>query len=488
MRSPAVLPQALAAPGNDYGQLASFTDVRIDPVVIASVAVVACVLTALIALPACRRVVNDDLGELLKRAGAGLARLPGVSMRALLAVQIAASIALLASAGLVFRSIWNLGQVDAGFDPRGVIALSVAEDLAVQREASGPALAEQLLDTIRTARGVTAATVGQSTPFSARGARLAFEIEGRPPVGTPPIVGWHRVGPDHFAALRIPVLKGRGFTPADRRGRAPVVVINASAADRFFPDRDPIGQRIRLPEVISGEAETAEIIGVVGNVVYWPVDEPPGPDVYQPALQFSHPYMTLMVRAAGDPAQVIASVRDAVRRVDANLPLFDIVTLENLAATGRGDRRFLLVLLGLCAALGLFLSAIGVFAMTASWMEARRKELGMRIALGAQPAGLVRLVMRATMVQAAMGVAGGIVLALLAGRALDATLFGVAPHDARHVGRRRHRHAGGERHRRVFAGPQGPAARPGTRVLGGVALRHLEIWRFGDLGLGCFKR
>jgi predicted permease len=425
----AALPQALAAPGNDYGQLASFAAVRIDPVVIAIVAIVACVLTGFIALPACRRVVNDDLCELLKRAGAGLGRLPGVSMRALLAVQIAASIALLASAGLVFRSIWNLGQVDAGFDPRGVIALSVAEDLAVQRPASGSALAERLLETIGAVPGVTAVTVAQSTPFSARGARLAFEIEGRPVTPAPPIVGWHRVGPDHFAALRIPILKGRGFTPTDRRGRAPVVVINAAAAQRFFPDQDPIGQRIRLPEVIPGDAETAEIVGVVGNVVYWPVDEPPGPDVYQPALQFSHPFMTVMVRAAGDPAQVTALIRDAVRRADANLPLFDIVTVEDLAAMGRADRRFLLILLSLCAGLGLFLSAIGVFAMTASWLEARRRELGMRIALGAQPGGLVRLVMRGTMSQAATGVAGGIVLAFLAGQALEATLFGIAPHD-----------------------------------------------------------
>jgi ABC-type antimicrobial peptide transport system permease subunit len=167
----------------------------------------------------------------------------------------------------------------------------------------------------------------------------------------------------------------------------------------------------------------------VGNVVYWPPDEMPGPDVYQPALQFSYPFTTLMVRAAGDPAQVIAAVRTAVRETDPNLPLFDIVPLGDLAAAGRADRRFLLILLATSAGLGLLLSAIGVFAMTASWLEARRRELGVRVALGANPVTLVGLVMRGTMVQATLGAVAGVALALVAGRALDATLFGVAPHD-----------------------------------------------------------
>jgi putative ABC transport system permease protein len=403
-------------------------------------------MTALIAIPGCRRIINDDLCELLKRAGVGIGRAPGVSLRALLAVQVAASIALLASAGLVFRTLWALGTVDPGFNPNGVIALSVNEDLAVERPDSGPVMVERLLEIVKNVPGVQAATVDQATPYSPRGARLAFErtapaapaapsAPGAPaaPVAPAapgaPVVGWHRVGSDHFATLGIPVLRGRGFTDQDRRGRQPVVVINAEAARRFFGGSDPIGQQIRLPAVLPGEPEIAEIVGVVGNVVYWPPDEMPGPDVYQPALQFSYPFTTLMVRAAGDPAQVIAAVRTAVRETDPNLPLFDIVPLGDLAAAGRADRRFLLILLATSAGLGLLLSAIGVFAMTASWLEARRRELGVRVALGANPVTLVGLVMRGTMVQATLGAVAGVALALVAGRALDATLFGVAPHD-----------------------------------------------------------
>jgi putative ABC transport system permease protein len=424
-----VLPQALAAPANDYGQLASFSEMRFDTTVVVVVAVLGIVSTVLIAIPACRRIIDEDLCELLKRAGVGIGRTPGLSLRALLAIQVAASIALLASAGLVFRTISALANVDPGFNARGVIAFSLNEDLAVQRADSGPALVERVMDIVKGVPGVESVTVDQATPYSPRGARLALEIEGRASSGTPPVVGWHRVGPDHFSALQIPVLRGRGFTPQDRRGRLPVVVINQEAARRYFADQDPLGQRIRLDAVLPGEPDAAEIVGVVGNVVYWPTDEPPGPDVYQPALQFSYPFTTLMVRVGRDPAQVIAAVRTAVREADPNLPLFDIVSLADLAQAGRADRRFLLVLLATCAGLGLLLSAIGVFAMTASWLEARRRELGVRVALGANPATLVTLVMRGTMSQALLGAVAGILLAAAAGRALGATLFGVEPHD-----------------------------------------------------------
>ena len=195
------LPQALATPANDYGQLASFGGVRLDVFVLSFVAALALLLTTLIAIPGCRRIVNDELCELLKRAGAGLGRMPGVTLRTLLAVQIAASIALLASAGLVFRTIWALESVDPGFDAANVIAFSVAEDLPLQQVGAGPALVERLIDTVKTAHGVGSVTVDQATPFSARGARLQFLMEGRDAGVTPPTVGWHRVGADHFATL-----------------------------------------------------------------------------------------------------------------------------------------------------------------------------------------------------------------------------------------------------------------------------------------------
>jgi len=235
-------------------------------------------------------------------------------------------------------------------------------------------------------------------------------------------------------------VRGRGFTNDDRRGRSPVVVINEDAARRFFPDQDPIGRRIVLPEVIDGDATLAEIVGIAGDVIYWPPDEPSGPDVYQPALQFSHPFTTVMIRVASaqwrqsavaaDSSQpMFDALRRALADVDPNLPMFDAVALTDLARAGRADRRFVSTLLTACALLALLLAAVGIYGLTAAWFQSRRKELGVRIALGASPGGLVRVVMAAAVLQTTIGVAVGIVLAAGAGRALRAILFGVGPND-----------------------------------------------------------
>jgi putative ABC transport system permease protein len=428
-----LVPAGLANPANDYGQLATLAAMELDTPVVLIASALAVLTMVLIGLLACRPVFAGTLSEIMGRGGPRGGTGPGRAQRLLLTTQVAVSIALLTSAALLFQTLSALGDIDPGFDATNVIAFSVAEDLAAQRPDSGVALADRMLAAVARVPGVLHATVGQCTPYGARCARLEFRREDAAVTDDGPAVGWHRVGPDHFAALDIPVLRGRGFTSADRIGRAPVVVINATAAKRLFADREPVGQRVRLPEVVPGEPDVAEIVGVVGDVVYWPPHESPGPDVYQPALQFSYPWTTVMVRTSRDPAASVAALREAIRHTDPNLPLFDIVTLQDLASVGRADRRFLSALIATCAGLGLLLAVIGVYAMTASWMTARRRELGLRVALGAEPRRLIGLVMGATLMQTVMGVAIGVVLALGAGRLLGAVLFGVEPHDIRTV-------------------------------------------------------
>ena len=253
------------------------------------------------------------------------------------------------------------------------------------------------------------------------------------------LTGWHRVGPDHFGALKIPIVRGRGFSDDDRRGRPQVVVISRAAAERFFPNRDPIGLRITLPQVVEGDSETAEIVGIVGDVTYWPLDEAPGPAVYQPALQFSQPFTTVMVRVSeqqwrrsmlGNASQpMFETLRRALTGIDPNLPMFDLTSMDDLARAGRADRRFVSALLGACAFFALVLAAVGVYSVTAAWFQSRRKELGVRLALGASPTSLMRTVMAAALWQTVMGVMVGIGLALAAGRALRSILFGVGPSD-----------------------------------------------------------
>jgi putative ABC transport system permease protein len=437
-----MIPGGLASSSNDYGQLANYASLRIDATVTAIVALLGLATMAGASLLATRPSLRADLVSALKSGGDRSAtRGPGLGERVLLVVQVAASLSLVASAGLVLKSVSALDRIDPGFAPDRVIAFSVAEDLAVQRPGSGPVLADRLLTGLRELRGVETITVGQCTPFGSRCARLSFSIEGRPETAEKPLAtGWHRVGPDHFAALGIPVARGRGFTADDRRGRPPVVVINQAAARRYFADQDPIGRRITLPQVVDGDPQVAEIVGVVGDVTYWPPDEPPGPDVYQPALQYSYPWTTVMVRvtserwrdsmwATGSGQPMFETLRLALAEIDPNLPMFDAVAIDDLARAGRADRRFVSALLSACALLALLLAAVGIYSLTAAWFQGRRKELGVRVALGANPASLVRVVMAGAMMQTVIGVVAGIVLALAAGRALRAILFGVGPND-----------------------------------------------------------
>jgi putative ABC transport system permease protein len=437
-----LVPAGLASASNDYGQIASFRSLEIDGGVTAVVAILALLTMAGASLLATRTSLRGDLVATLKSGGdRSSTRGPGLGERVLLVVQVAASLGLIASAGLVLKSVNALDRVNPGFNTDRVIAFSVAEDLAVQRPATGPQLVDRMLAGLGQIRGVEAITAGQCTPFGSRCARLGFSIEGRPETIADPLpTGWHRVGPDHFSALGIPVIRGRGFTADDRRGRAPVVTINQAAARRYFPDQDPIGRRITLPDAIPGDPAVAEIVGIVGDVIYWPPDESPGPDVYQPALQFSYPYTTVMVRVSPEQwrrpllgpssAQpMFDTLRRALAEVDPNLPMFDAVTLDDLARAGRADRRFVSVLLTACAILALLLAAVGIYGLTAAWFQSRRKELGVRVALGANPASLVRIVMAGALLQTVIGVVIGIALAAGAGRALRAILYGVGPND-----------------------------------------------------------
>jgi putative ABC transport system permease protein len=436
-----LVPSQLANATNDYGQIASFRSLEINNLVGAISALLGLATMAAASAVATRPALRMDLTTALKSGGDRAAtRGPGAASRALLVVQVAASLSLVASAGLVLKSVNAIDRRDPGFDPQRVIAFSVAEDLVVQRPGSGPLLIDRLLTGLRDIPGVEAVTAAQCPPFGSRCAQLGFWLDGQPHTSSNMLVtGWHRVGPDHFRVLKIPIVRGRGFTNDDRRGRPPVVVISQAAARRFFADRDPIGLRITLPEVVEGDPEIAEIVGIAGDVTYWPLDEAPGPAVYQPALQFSHPFTTVMVRVAesqwrrtmfGDGAQpMMQTLRRSLAAIDSNLPMFDAFTLEDLARAGRADRRFVSALLSACAFFALLLAAVGIYGLTVAWFQSRRKELGVRMALGANPASLMRTVMAGALWQTLVGVLVGIGLALMAGRALRSMLFGVGPSD-----------------------------------------------------------
>ena len=286
--------------------------------------------------------------------------------------------------------------------------------------------------------GVTGATVDGCAPLTTSCANSSLYIVGRPipQPGNAPFIRRHYVAADHFRVLGIPVLRGRGFESSDREGKPAVAVINETAAKRFWPNQNPIGARVWFgggsrPDWNAPDPGV-EVVGVVGDVPYQEGDDRRLiPAVYTSYLQFTYAYRTVMVRATGDPATTIRGVRDAMKRVDADLALYDLGLLTKQLGGAWAKQRFTSGVLAAFAALALVLAATGVFGVVASLVSERTREIGIRIALGATPGAIGRLVIVQGMRLPALGLAVGLVLAIPAAQLLRGLVYGVSPHDPR---------------------------------------------------------
>jgi putative ABC transport system permease protein len=371
--------------------------------------------------------VNDSLKEGAGGSAAGFRHLrPGsVSARGLLVVgEIALSLTLLVGAGLMIKSLGRLQAIHLGFSPENIVTMK-----APSRGAKAD-FYEQLLSRARSLPGVQAAAIGSTAPLLGYASKTAMDIEGRTTDGS--IGVWsHSVSPDYFKTLRINLIKGRDFTEYDRIGAPRVALINQSAAERLFPNEDPIGKRIR--PYINPEYETTdkfvEIVGVVGDVKYDHLEGIVEPDIYLSSLQPTDAAQTLIIRSSADPAAVVAGVRREALALDKNVPLAQVKTMPERAAEVTSRTRFIALLLGLFAGLALLLSAVGIYGVMAYNVTSRTREMGIRIALGAQAGDILRLALRGGLALIAAGLALGLPMAWAASRALRAQLYEVGAGD-----------------------------------------------------------
>ncbi len=371
--------------------------------------------------------VNAALKEGAGGSGAGFRYARRVSARAFLVTgEIALSLTLLIGAGLMLRSLTSLQAINLGFSPENVITMA-----APSRDAT-PALYDQLLERIRVLPGVEAAAVGSTAPllgYASKGAGM--EIEGRTtevPSGT----GFHVVSPEFFTTLRINLQKGRVFTQYDRIGTLRVAIINQTAADQLFSGEEPLGKRIRphIEPAYQTEDKFVEIVGVVGDAKYDNIEQAVEPDIYLSSLQpTSLPAQTLIVRSSADSGALITAVRSEVVALDRNIPLTQIKTMSDRAAEVTSRTRFIALLLGVFAGLALLLSAIGIYGVMAYNVSARTREMGIRIALGAQTSDVLRLVMRDGLMLIAAGLTIGLMSAWAASRVLASQLYEVSASD-----------------------------------------------------------
>jgi predicted permease len=359
------------------------------------------------------------------------------SRSVLVVAEAALALVLLVTAALFLRSFARLQALNPGFEPRGVVTAAYTLPPGYANPEKQLAFARNVLEHLQSAKSVIAASIGRPIPFSNDNEGGAFRIEGRSLAGGEAIPQGDRrwVTPDYLRTLGIRLERGRFFGDSDRAGAQPVVVIDEKLARRYWPDEDPLGKRI---QPTSGEGWHT-IVGIIGHVVHSDLAHDTGRGaIYFSLYQHPAPMGSILVKTplvkassvktSGDVAAV-AAIRDAVRAADPDLPPYDIKPMEALLANSLAPRRFAMRVLGLFAAAALLLAALGFYGVLTCAVTERTREIGIRIALGAERGAVMWLVVGQGLRLAAAGVAIGIGAAALFGRLIESQLFEVRPFD-----------------------------------------------------------
>ena len=406
------------------------------------------------ALQAARGNVRESLNE-GGRSGIG-SRKQGRVRRVLVIAEVALALVLLVGSGLMVRSFIKLRQVDVGFTAQNVLTMRVPlpdakypipQNITDPREPAGLAFFDQLLTRVEALPGVQSATAATILPLGAGDGWGKFlSIEGRAAPASldqVPLVRFVLVSPDYFQTFGVSLRQGRAFTAQDKSNSPPVAIINERLARRFFPNEDPIGKTIWMgpPEhLLPPEAQTPEnrsprrtIVGVVSDVKGGSLNQPTTSQVYAPLSQYRREGwnngLMLAVRTSTPAETLTSAIRDQVRALDADQPITNVRTMDELLNRTLSDARFSLLLFGLFAGVALVLAAIGIYGVMATAVTQRTHEFGLRMALGAQTRDVLRLVIGQGMLLVVIGIGAGLLSAVALARLMSTLLFGVSPTD-----------------------------------------------------------
>ena len=380
------------------------------------------------ALQAARLDVHEGLKASSRMASSG--RAPRTARNVLATGQVALAVLLLVGTGLLARSLASLLSVDRGFHAERILTLTVQAWQYYRKPAERAEFVHQTLERIAALPAVRAAGMTSSLPLqSPIGAdHAAYTVEGRPlPQGQEPKAHAAVVTGGYFATLGIALRHGRVFSADDRAGATPVVVINESMARRLWPGEDAVGKRFTVS--FMGPPVTREVIGVVGDVRQEGLDAEPQPGLFLPHAQVPTGAITFTLRTAGDAGALLSAVKREIWAVNPALPVSSEATMEQLLDASLRERRFHLTLLGAFAAVAIVLAAVGIYGVVSYTASERTREIGVRVALGAQARDVLSLVLRQGIVLALGGVLLGLSTAALLTRVLRTMLFGVAPLD-----------------------------------------------------------
>ncbi len=377
--------------------------------------------------------IKTDLNTVLKTSGRsttgsrGRARLRNV----LVVCEIACCVDLLIGAGLLIRSFVKLANVNPGFRPDRVLTMQIALPKARYSGLNVALFYKQLIARLQTLPGVQLAGVARNLPLSGSDASLNFVIENAPslPSAEQPRAKYRAASADYFAAMGIPLIRGRYFNQTDGEKTPGVVVINETMARRSWPNADPIGKRMKAG---FDDSQWCTVVGIVGDVKHRGLDAEINPEMYYhylqvpaPLMNFVEGTMTIVLRTNAEPASMTASVRNEVRNMDADQPIFNVKTMEDMLHDSVAQPRFRTLLFAVFAGLAVVLAATGLYGVIAYSVNQRINELGVRVALGATKGDVLKLIVGQGAQLAGIGVVIGLILAFAVMRIISKLLFGV---------------------------------------------------------------
>jgi predicted permease len=386
---------------------------------------------------------RSELQDALKDGSKGSGTQGRALRSALVVVEVALAVILLSGAGLLVRSVTRMLAVNTGVDPAFTITADMQLPDAAYRE--WPKVEQfyaSLVRAIQQRPGVVAAGTTTFLPLQP-GWRLPYVPVGAGPfpAGEAPMAQFHSADAGYFAAVRAPIVRGRAFDAHDDVASTPVVIVNETLARRLWPNEDPIGKRITTTirnigplanRTVPGDEH--QVVGVVRDIRNTALRDETEPAMYFATGQFPARKTYLVVRGRGDPAQLTSIIREEVRHLDPTLPLGDVKPMSRVLAAFVDPPRFVMMLMSAFAVLALTLAAVGIYGMLSYAVSYRRREFGIRLALGARPSGVVRLIVREGLTLVLAGCAAGIAGMFLAGRSLSGFLFEVKPWDATTLG------------------------------------------------------
>ena len=373
---------------------------------------------------------HRDVNEILKESGRGSneGRKSRSSRAALVMVEVAVAVVLVSSAGLLLKSFGNLMHVDPGFSPSNVTTFLMT--LPKSRYPQPTQQAEfyrRLVESVQSLPGVESAGVSSFLPLAGALRYVYFCPEGTvcQGLGKDPVIAVRQISPDYLQTMRIPLLRGRTFNAQDIAGVKPVVIINQTVAQKYFPAQDAIGKHLAN----SRDKIQMEIVGIVGDVKFTGLNTPYIPEMYMPQLQNPAATMTLVVRSTSNPQPLIAAVRQKTAEIDPDLPFSNVASMNEVVSASVAQPRLTTQFTGFFAALALLLTAVGVYGVLAYSVTQRIHEMGIRMALGASRSEILKMVVGQGMRLVAFGLILGLVVSLAATRLLATLLFGTSARD-----------------------------------------------------------